>query len=306
MDSLGEFLYTIGNKGRGPAEFEEMAGLSIDSEDIVTVFDRSAQLLKTFNSTGEFIKTIDLGKMVDSRIKFGKWKQYTLMSYILLRGDSNVLDQDYLHIYNQYNQVGSGVTPRDFKNLDKNYVKILSQFQGSIFIYEDTFYFVPYAYNGDIYKYQLSENTTTVQVAYDGIIEGYTHNPKRTRHITSTTEPVFWDAMRTGYGTTDYFVVYNQSLGLFKLKDGNIAHFTYIESTDGKQRTFGAELYDSTLQPIGYAPIITTPWGSKSSENYIRPWHFKWKDEEDRFYVVHLELGKPIQVHVVKFNFQMD
>lgn len=303
----GEFLYPIGNKGRGPAEFTQMAGLGIDSDDIVTIFDRSAQLLKTFHSSGEFIKTIDLGEMIDSRIKFGRWRGYTLMNYKLPKEDSDPLGQEYLHIYDQYERVGEGVSPRDFEDLDKRFISVLNQFQGSNLINEDIFYFAPFAYNGDIYKYQLSEDNTTVQVAYGGMVKGYTHKLERTLRIVTTKEPALFDVMRSGGGTRDYFIVYNQSLGLFQLKDGRIVHFTDIESADGNQRTFGAELYDSGMQPIGYAPITTRMLDANNSKKFSRrPWNIRWQDEEDYFYFVNREIGKPIQVHVVKFNFEMD
>src|SRR5699024_9572784 len=81
------------------------------------------------------------------------------------------------------------------------------------------------------------------------------------------------------------YLVHNQSKGLFQLKNGDIVHFTFIESEHPHKRVFGIELYDRNMHPIGYAPIKTLMYHTRNKSNLLS-WNVVWKDKKDRFYII--------------------
>ena len=63
-DAKGARLNTVGRKGSGPGEFEQIASLSVGTGDSLLVFDRSTRRLSVIAPTGEIVRSamIDLGQ----------------------------------------------------------------------------------------------------------------------------------------------------------------------------------------------------------------------------------------------------
>ncbi len=63
-DARGERLNTVGRRGSGPGEFEQIASLSVGPGDSLLVFDRSTRRLSVLAPTGEMVRSamIDLGQ----------------------------------------------------------------------------------------------------------------------------------------------------------------------------------------------------------------------------------------------------
>ncbi|GIW52738.1 MAG: hypothetical protein KatS3mg081_2093 [Gemmatimonadales bacterium] len=56
FDSLGRFVRAVGRQGRGPGEFEHIAGLVRCSRDSVFVWDNGVQRIAVFDSTGAAVR----------------------------------------------------------------------------------------------------------------------------------------------------------------------------------------------------------------------------------------------------------
>ncbi|MTI88995.1 MAG: 6-bladed beta-propeller [Balneolaceae bacterium] len=55
--SNGDFVTTIGSKGRGPSEFENVFGFTFDEENTIWAFDEKLDLFKNFNLSDSLINT---------------------------------------------------------------------------------------------------------------------------------------------------------------------------------------------------------------------------------------------------------
>lgn len=56
-DTLGNVIYIIGSKGRGPDEFENIFSYNFDEHDNLIVYDTNLQLFKIFDKNGEYLKS---------------------------------------------------------------------------------------------------------------------------------------------------------------------------------------------------------------------------------------------------------
>lgn len=79
-----------------------------------------------------------------------------------------------------------------------------------------------------------------------------------------------------------------------------VIHFTLI--ADGEHRIFGAELFDSQGEMLGYAPIVNS--NTVGAEDWDVPWFVEWKDKGNRFYVLNME-GDPI-IQIVNIEYSID
>lgn len=60
FDSTGAFLSRGGRKGKGPGEFEQMAGVWALPGDTLAVYDIATRRISLFNSGGTFVRQVDL------------------------------------------------------------------------------------------------------------------------------------------------------------------------------------------------------------------------------------------------------
>lgn len=297
FNQKGKLLYTIGKKGPGPGEFRYMAGMSIDSNDVITVFDRAAQALKRFSSSGQYLNSIILNKPVNSRVEFESWHNNHLLFY--LKYNPNADKNYFLHIYSgDYSLIGNWIPIQKLQNLDQSVLALFVGDTGDHFISGNNLYYTPAIYNGYIYKYKLASNKQDIQVSLKHKYAGLVYkNPAQRFHNANLP---YADATMTYLGRKFQYLIHNQSRGLFQLNDGRIVHFTYIESADSKKRVFGIELYDADMNPIGYSPIKTVKHDTNNQASFLN-WDVVWKDKKDRFYII--DTQHVPKVRVVKLQF---
>lgn len=58
FDPAGRHLRTIGRKGSGPGEFQDVSGVHLVGRDSLYIFDNSLSRLSVFRTTGEFLTSI--------------------------------------------------------------------------------------------------------------------------------------------------------------------------------------------------------------------------------------------------------
>lgn len=306
FSTTGEFLYRIGREGRGPAEFTQMAGFSIDSDDILIVFDRAAQLLKTFHTNGEFIESIDLGFAIDSRVKFAQWNDKRILYYLESGFKPTSIDRDYLHFFSSdYQLMGNGVNQRELDPSGKDLFLSFAVFLGNYTVTGDAMYYVPFNFAGELFKYRLSEQDGEVHAEPEGRIESYVHKRETGKKLSTSGKPSYSDIRGSSGGEVTYYISYNKSAGLFELNDGKIVHFTVIEHTDDITRTFGVELYSPDLSPAGYGTIVDYH-RAEDTEYNNRAWSVEWKDADDNFYAFDRTPQQVARIVKIRLNFDLD
>lgn len=168
---------------------------------------------------------------------------------------------------------------------------------GSHFINNGSLYYAPFVYNGYIFKYSFTD-TTAQKIKLDKKVKGFIYKKPFEKFEGRKLDEA--DVSGNLGGQEVQFLVHNLSKGLFKLdtKDGQIVHFTSVENSSGTKRTFGVEIYDKNMTPVGYAPLKTIDM----SEQRMFKVNVKWKDAKDRFYIV--DRNNRPTIKIVKLNFE--
>lgn len=302
FNEKGEFLYNIGKRGPGPAEFRDVMGMGIDDDDNIIVFDRAAQSFKKFNTDGEFIGTVTPEEPITTPVEFYPSEKRNLLLYINTNygaGASkllNVHSQNFEEIYSSSMKVTDFV---DFTTPEPLFLR-----HSGNFLYLDKHYalFSPYIYNGELYKLKFNPGSSKYQT--DEKFEGISFM-KNVTFVRGTGSAVKVDSRpRTADGAYEGIkgvIRHNTAHGIYRLNHGHVLHFTFIEK-DGV-RTFGAEIFDQNLNLIGYGKIFEKLMLSDPETVNLLQIDITWKDEDDKFYIIEWKT-EPI-IRVVKFSYEL-
>lgn len=283
-----QYLGSLGARGRGPGEFLSFNGLYVNSRDEVIVYDQVNRRLTFFPTDSDSFETIPLA--VGATIELDDFKENYIASYY----ESTIFDttqESLLHIYDKdFNLIASELPLK--KTLSDNSVIagfFFRDFPGDVATHEGTVFYSPSLYSGHIYRF---ENITS-DSPEPSILQGYTvmepyslveTEPKDTDHADMVTS--------TSTGRTYAARLHNRSRGLFRLSDGRLVHFTFLEKKD--QRIFGVETFNSDGQLVDYTPLKHVPLTDLGIAN-LR-WNVVHKDEEDRFYFIDKETAPVVRI----------
>lgn len=239
FNNEGDFIHTIGEKGPGPAEFRSINGMTIDSNDVITVFDRSSQTFKNFRSSGEYINS----EKIDSPVnipEFGKWKNYRLMYYSTY--NPNGKEKKLLHIFEGSKKVFEGISLDEMDGLGDDTGIPMIDVGSHMMTENDTLLFAPYFYNGFIYKYVINDSSSSApSITFVDKQKGISHvQPIEKFKAESYDGYADIEFHQAGVGTSKILLL-NQSKALFEIAEDTIAHVTYIEDSEATKRTFGIE-----------------------------------------------------------------
>ncbi len=297
----GEFLDTFGQRGRGPNEFLQINGMSINESNELFVFDQSSQLVKKFTSSGRYLTSIDYRTSI-SDVEFEHWQDNVFLFYLI--DVPGIVDSNYLlHSFSSNNEPNGEFIPfNDLELLDDDLlISYVSQNGNSHFIDNDTLYFAPSLYNGYIYRYKISKNVSNkIELYLLDKTKGWTFIDKPAESFNGDNRAYFDGVTTMAGGRKIQALFYNLSKGLYQLNNGMIVHFTYIEKKDPHERIFGIEVYDKSMTPIGYAPIKRISFDSKRSN--MLPLNVMWKDNQDRFYIIDKENRATPKIRVVSLD----
>ncbi|MTI88933.1 MAG: 6-bladed beta-propeller [Balneolaceae bacterium] len=294
----GEFIDTIGQRGRGPGEFLKIKGMTINESGEILVFDSSSQMIKKFTSSGDYVTSHNL-QTATVDIEFEHWKHNNILFYLKdLPADS---DPNYmLHAYSpSFQLIGEDISYRELEFMDQDLlVSYVASTGNSHFIQNDTLYFAPTLYNGLIYQYEIKQDANQqITLRLKNKTQGHTFIKKPAERFNGENLPYADATITMASGRKLQTLLYNQSKGLYQLNNGVIVHFTYIEKEEPRKRVFGVEVYDKTMKPIGYAPFKEIFYDPDRSN--MLSWNVIWKDAEDRFYIVDKDSDGPPAIRVV-------
>ena len=138
--------------------------------------------------------------------------------------------------------------------------------------------YAPSLYEGKLYLYSEAGGQWALTSTIDGLIEKRAYTEVKNPSIYENVDMmIFYAGIEKGAKR-----VHNTSLGLFRLQDDRIVHFTKVEF--GRQRYFGVEVFDGDGQLVGYGAIEKIPLTAQGIANLFLD--IVWKDELDRFYVI--------------------
>lgn len=307
FDGHGDFLYSMGSKGRGPDEFMMISGMGITPEDTLVVFDVTQKLFKRFESSGKYSDTkVPSGILLNNSLINIEFRDgHPVIIAGIMKNRSQPERQAFVHILSDdYQFLSSGVTSEEL-GTDPVFAELYSISKVSYILENDILYYVPYLYDGRIYTFRLTEENDTFKaeplaVATQGLVY---MNPVEV--LSGSRSPRADIRVTFAGGGSRQYLAHNLSRGFFRLKNGNFVHFTFVESADKKERVFGVELYTPKLEPIAYAPLKTVRLSDNAGDNTLS-WHVDWKDEKDIFYIIEQQPGGAPLVRAAKLQFDTE
>lgn len=269
----GQYLLTMGRKGQGPGEFQDIRTVAVNSHDDLIVYDHMLKRISIFSDNGEHIKTtkilfpdswIDPSKIFVTNAKyllFGKLDNSLKLFHEFDR-DWNITES-----YIDYEIIDN----KEFEEL------ILGISLGHCWFQDNgDMLYTKYFYDNQIFTYKNKELVKIVRRESD-IKKPYEiqvfHDVEKALAIKNPE----YDLRAFGRGIAFLGKIHQCSLGIYQLSDGYIVNFLYLRrSKDIKE--LGVELYDSEGKFLKY---------SKLGENLY--YNIRYLDSSDLFYAIERE-----------------
>ena len=271
FDKAGKFLLSIGQKGKGPGEFESIKIISLDNSANLIVFDNMLGRISVFSEDGVFIRSKDnlIPNAWLSPAEIFLQNGYYIV-FGKIRGKPALFhgfDKDWKHSFSfgDYEVI-------DNKEFEEHN---LGFYPGFIFHRNDgSFLYTKYYYDNQIFVYQdtaqkkIIRRESDIQKPYEVTVM---HDVQKAVNMQRDRK---YDFYSFGRGIAFVGYSFQTSAGIFQLNDGKIANFIHIRKSK-REREFGVELYDEAGKFLKYAKLGENTW-----------FRILYKDEDDIFYTV--------------------
>jgi len=269
----GEYLLTMGRKGQGPGEFQDIITVAVNSHDDLIVYDHMLKRISIFSDKGEHIKTTKIlfpDSWIDPSKIFVTNAKYLLFGKL---GNSLKLFHEFDR---DWNITESYI---DYEIIDnKEFEELILGISLGHCWFQDNgdILYTKYFYDNQIFTYKNKELVKIVRRESD-IKKPYEiqvfHDVEKARAIKDPEH----DLRAFGPGIAFLGKIHQCSLGLYQLSDGHIVNFLYLRrSKDIKE--LGVELYDSEGKFLKY---------SKLGENLY--YNIRYLNSSDLFYAIERE-----------------
>jgi len=233
-DNNSDYRWTIGGRGGGPGEFQNITSLYMDRDNHLYVCDGIQARVTIYDTDGnkQNVVSLDVGRRTIERIGLLPNGKLIIPYY----NDDN---EKLIHLYSvddgsYYNSlVHIEEISRSWDELEKEFVK--NRIGSALGYHDDLIIYVPEHYSGIIYLFQknLFGNWHKLDE-----IEGYRIiHPSISFHITryethERSHMSGYNPLGSGYMHYEYHSI---SFGLFPKNDGTVVHISYISTDDGMQ-----------------------------------------------------------------------
>jgi len=284
FDQNGEYLRTIGGRGRGPGQFQSITDLSVSADGTKIIsYDFKQDRITIFKTQGEVVNTFTAGNSYTEMIK----PRFDNQGYISLT-ISPPYKEYSKYLFHEFDQ--KFVLKNSFGNVSKvsynqSFANKILRYRPGTFTYDrvGALYYAPGVYDGTIYRYQRngqSRRAVSEIIRGHKFVEESFYTYKKEEYVREKMIKVSSIDRQTGEVRTSVGRVNSLSAGIHELDGGRIIHFVFVseEVTEGR---LGLEVYDAKdrLSAVGLFPNTV---GGKGLPTLEVP----WQDEAGRFYVI--------------------
>lgn len=305
----GNYLRSIGGRGRGPGEFEDFEFMELTPEGHLVLMDRGNMRYTLISTDGEEIASFPYN-MSDQFYPQSITYVDGQMLALFYRSSSSLeipeFERDLFHIYStDFQERKTSFPPVKRLGFDEWYqLQAMGFHPGSFTLSEDRnlLVFSPSTYTGTLYVYRKQEDgewefEKTLQGSEPGV------NPI---HIYAS-ESQYKRAMDNGLaragqvryaGEMYWGSQLSMDAGLFAMDFGRLVHF-YAEWKEGYERLSG-----SMSHPMDLYVQVFDPDGDLRHHGYLFPFVeqfvvplysvVNWMDEQGRFYLLEHPDGIPV------------
>ncbi len=289
FNQYGQFIKSIGRKGQGPGEMQEVMCMTIDHNDDLIVVDRMSRRFTRFSKMGEEFTTYPMpdNSFIDPWIILPLGLELYALQY-RVREDSKYYTNKESSLYNKKEDKLVHIYPIDFSSVLESFVSEddiwdLSQpfFRAQIgrnsikiaTLGNNAIVIAPWIYEGLLYLYQKVADQWQLKTLRGKIP---THKSYKMLNFSDYPDLKFPRGAYLLSGQSGKFAVrmQNMSRGLFAMNNGTIVHFSVTRSSE-EEIIDGVELFEPDGTYIGYGQF----------ENHSMAMEVLWKDKDDRFYI---------------------
>ncbi len=275
-DDSGRYIRTLGERGQGPMEFQSFDGLAINQEQELIALDRTNRRITRFSAEGQLLSTHPRQRWARADIRPFRDGYLFLSHQTSEPGEVDHLFRIYGPAFEQPT-VTFGSTDQIADPYSKIETTMLSAEPNSFILTDGGLLYAPSLYEGKLYLYSEAGGQWALTSTIDGLVEKRAYTEVKNPSIYENVDMMIFYA-----GIEKGAKLHNTSLGLFRLQDDRIVHFTKVEF--GRHRYFGVEVLDGKGQLVGYGAIEKIPLTAQGIANLFLD--ILWKDELDRFYVI--------------------
>lgn len=280
----GEYIGSIGQKGRGPGEFQEITAFHVTNDGEILIFDHRSQRFSVISNSISDPESVS-GMLLDDNeyIKIHSIHESDSSSYYInYTDDSTFLDRTIT--FNKLSDFSLTksveVADEGFFNFEEPFNQAALLFSSFNFLFSgQSLYITPRHSAGRILKVDLETNKqSTLQGKqptlpnFKYVDESYINRERSNMSLYS--------------GKAGRFIskIYNVSLGVFEFND-NLIEFVFMD-TDKNLLTndiiFGVNRFSKDGEFIGFYEI--PEYSNHPNESFFLK--VLWKDEQDNFYIV--------------------
>lgn len=308
FDKNGLYKRSYGKRGRGPGEFHSITAMSISKNQEIVVYDARQRRITRFGTTDDAVVTVPFNypiwpkRMIYSDASAG-WIMLAKTSPFDAASEEQALQT--IHSTNEEYSLEYSVGDYSRQGSTDLFHEVASQIHpGSIVENKGKLFHAPGVFDGKIYEYGLSRVN---QWEYAGelaseryvksnitMYEEEDFDPanmlKSTRMIPQDDESEIVRRVLVGRSNS-------QSAGLFAYKDNQLIHFV-MYSPDTTAAYMSVEIYDDQGENI-YRESLEHPFKDWPTRPTV---YVGWKDDSDRYYLVHRTGVPHISVVQLRLN----
>lgn len=316
FNEVGEYIESIGGRGRGPGEFQEMDFMEFNPDGHLVIMDRGNLQYTTISTDGEFIESFPYSwenQFYPSSISYVDG-QILALFFPSDRDEDIPRDQyDLFYTYStDFQEPDTSFFPFINLGIEEGFPWMQLMYSPGSFALsadKDEFIYSPGIYTGDLYLFSKDQNGGW---SLSQTIEGV--EPLDDPYYIFSSEAEFENTNLPGANRFHFSGgpfkgrVFSLQSGIFYMNDGRIAHFfgEVREHDDPERKSEEYHLLDLYVQIFNsdgeaekFGELYTLELHRHTS---LREAIIQWKDEDDSFYFMGLIDGVP---EVRKFELQI-
>ena len=288
FDASGQYVTTVGSRGEGPGEMQDIIGIHVDDQDRLIVSDHMLARFTIFTDLGnshetnafEVERTIYPTPILSLEDSF-------VLKYVKSRDDP-AGKRSMLHLHDtELNWLGSFAQLGNLFNLDIPFQREQSRVSAALKVAtngSDTIVLAHEVYGGYVYRYTRSNDTWVMDKLQGGPAPRIPYILVSERDFEANLN--YRRSAIVSSGPTGIFraKILNWSLGLVILANGEIVNFTK-QTPLGDTGYTSAEMFSQDGTLLGYGPLqLDDPEldGDKRVKTSIS---ILWQDAEGRIYL---------------------
>ena len=293
FDANGRYVTTVGKRGEGPGELQEVFGMHVDGDDRVIVADRTSRRLTIFTDMGKSFATKSLAEkgMIAPRPILSLHNSFVL-TYVELfanpEGGPSIQDDRVLHTYDtDLNRLETFAQLDDIYDLDDPFLNAYSTSPRAMKVATngtDTIVLAPTVYGGYIYRYTRSNDMWVMEKLKGGPVPKRSFMPVSKKDI-DTNPDVRRGASMLFHSTGTYRArILSLSSGVAILSTGEILHFP-LRMPLKQNFEPRAELFNQNGDLVGYGQLQFDNPELNGNARVMESIRIQWIDTADRLYL---------------------